>query len=101
MEDNASWISRAFMHLEALCMPETPFPDDYNANESTRHLLLPRPRLRFAQFCLHRELTLQIPRNYRELEASKVCCVQEPESWGTSQSHKDVCHALASIQETS
>ncbi len=70
MEGKTSWISRAFMHLEALCMPETPFPDDCNANESTRHLLLPRPRLRFAQFGLHRELTLQIPGNYRELAAS-------------------------------
>jgi hypothetical protein len=65
VEDKASWISRAFMHLEALCMPETPFPDDYNANESTRHLLLPRPQLQFAQFGLHQELALQIPRHCR------------------------------------
>jgi hypothetical protein len=82
VEDKASWISRAFMHLEALCMPETPFPEDYNANESTRHLLLPRPQLRFAQFGLHQELALQIPR-ITELEGSKVSCIQEPKPWGT------------------
>ena len=58
MEGKAAWISRAFMHLEALCMPETPFPDDYNANESTRHLLLPRPRRRSAQFGLHKGLAM-------------------------------------------
>lgn len=52
MEGNAAWISRAFMHLKALCMPETPFPDDYHANVSTHHLLLPRPQLRSAQFGL-------------------------------------------------
>jgi hypothetical protein len=70
------------MHLEALCMPETPFPDDYNANESTRHLLLPRPQLQSAQFGLHQELALQF-QDITELEASKVCCIQEPKSSGT------------------
>jgi hypothetical protein len=58
MDGDATWISRAFMHLEALCMPETPFPDDCNAHESTRHLLLPRPPLRSVQFCLERKLAL-------------------------------------------
>lgn len=56
MNGSAAWISSASMHSEALCMPETPFPDDYNASESTRHLLLPLPPLRFARFCLRREL---------------------------------------------
>ena len=58
MEGKAAWISRAFMHLEVLCMPETPFPDDYKTNEFTRHLLLPRPRQRSAQFGLHKGLAM-------------------------------------------
>jgi hypothetical protein len=69
IEGDAAWISRAFMHLGALCMPETPFPDDYNAIESTRHLLLPRLRLRSAQFGLHKELALLYP-ELTELAAS-------------------------------
>jgi hypothetical protein len=49
------------MHLEALCRPETPYPDDYNADESTRHHLLPRPPLQSGQFGLHKELALLYP----------------------------------------
>lgn len=63
------------MHLEALCMPETPIPDDYNANESTRHLLLPRPRQRSAQFGLHNELAMAYKASREEsLEAIMLGC---------------------------
>ena len=58
MEGKAAWISRAFMHLEALCMPETPFPDYYKTSEFTRRLLLPQPRRRSAQFGLHKGLAM-------------------------------------------
>jgi hypothetical protein len=61
MGGDATWISRAFMHLEALCRPETPYPDDYNADESTRRHLPPRPPLQSGQFGLHKKLALLCP----------------------------------------
>jgi len=43
IEMMSNLVFKSFCAL-SLCMPETPFPDDYNVNESTRLHLLPRPK---------------------------------------------------------